>query len=650
MFATTFYLEREPLSLADLPGMIQTWVQNAGAVAALLLLILWLVEHRLKESRVIRNNPLAVILSGLAALAYAAWILVLPFVPATTSNFKANLSDYLLTAGGAFALLAVLTPIVWSCLTRMRWGRIWAMARVSFKEAVRKRVVVVFSMIALIFLFATWFVQHKEEDQIRSYVHMVYLSISILFLLTASLLGAFSIPNDVKNQSIHTIVTKPVEKFEIVLGRFLGYGLLLTSGLAVIACLSLIYIVRGVNPEAAYESQKARVPLYGILEFWDTETGTSMSRSRGVSVGREWEYRSYISGPQPNQKKTGNNYAKWSYLDLPAELGERDGEVIFEFTFDIFRLNKGTEGKGIFCTFLFTDGRLNLLEAEKSLAHFREERTQMQADLTKKAMSKEERQSAFAKINETLIKKYGIVEVAGKEITDGHTQSLTVPAVFFERLNELEKEKPREFQPGLGRVPMMSVLVSVDSTSPQQMLGAAYRDFYLLADDRGFELNFFKGILGIWFVLMLVLGVSIACSTYLSGVISWILTMFLVLIGLFTEFPRQLAEGRTPGGGPAEAFYRMATRSPQAAYIEPGPTATIISTIDDRARWGLRLFLHLVPDITRYDLHPYVANGFDIPWLRVLFVDNFLTLAGYLLPWAILAFYMMKFREIANPT
>src|SRR5438309_765691 len=112
MFATTFYLEREPLSLSDLPGAFVAWVQNAGGVA-----------------------------------------------------------------------------------------------RVSLKEAVRKRVMLVFAAMALIFLFYHWFVPYKAEDQIRNYVAGVYLSIMILFLLIAGLLGAFSIPSDVKSQVIHTIVT-----------------------------------------------------------------------------------------------------------------------------------------------------------------------------------------------------------------------------------------------------------------------------------------------------------------------------------------------------------------------------------------------------------------------------------------------------------
>ena len=44
------------------------------------------------------------------------------------------------------------------------------------------------------------------------------------------------------------------------------------------------------------------------------------------------------------------------------------------------------------------------------------------------------------------------------------------------------------------------------------------------------------------------------------------------------------------------------------------------------------------------------TNGFDNGWTNVLLLDNFIPLVGYLLPWAILAYYFMKYREIANPS
>ena len=103
--------------------------------------------------------------------------------------------------------------------TRLSARRIWALARVALKEAIRSRVVLIFSLMAVIFLFADWFVPYKAEHQLRNYVRAIYWSMPPLFLLTAGLLGAFSIPNDLRSQAMFTIVTKPVERMEIVLAR-----------------------------------------------------------------------------------------------------------------------------------------------------------------------------------------------------------------------------------------------------------------------------------------------------------------------------------------------------------------------------------------------------------------------------------------------
>src|SRR5439155_8968364 len=103
-------------------------------------------------------------------------------------------------------------------------------------------------------------------------------------------------------QTIHTVVTRPVERFELILGRFLGYTLLMSLVLVVMTSLSLLYVIRAPNPRAAEESFKARDPLYGELVFYDGgqrrgrvfEGGAK--KARGENVGMEWDYRSYISG------------------------------------------------------------------------------------------------------------------------------------------------------------------------------------------------------------------------------------------------------------------------------------------------------------------------------------------------------------------
>ena len=118
------------------------------------------------------------------------------------------------------------------------------------------------------------------------------------------MLGSFSIPTDVKNYAIHTVVTKPVEKFEIVLGRFLGHGILLTAGLFVVSCLSLGYVIRGVNEEAKQESYKARDVVYGQMQFAGTKNAQTADK-----VGREWGYRWYITAPPKNKPNAFRQYA-----------------------------------------------------------------------------------------------------------------------------------------------------------------------------------------------------------------------------------------------------------------------------------------------------------------------------------------------------
>src|SRR5262249_48015193 len=160
-----------------------------------------------------------------------------------------------------------------------------------------------------VFLYADWYISAKPEDQLRNRVGIAYFSMSILFIFSAILLGAFSIPADLKNQNMFTIVTKPVERYEIVLGRFLGYALLLLGELVVLTGISYVYVRRGLTEEARAESDHARVPLFGSdLYFHNTA-----DRSVGESVGREWGYRSYIHGIDPRSPDQRLQYAIWSF-------------------------------------------------------------------------------------------------------------------------------------------------------------------------------------------------------------------------------------------------------------------------------------------------------------------------------------------------
>ncbi|MSU77339.1 MAG: ABC transporter permease [Gemmataceae bacterium] len=688
MLFASLYLERAPMHWAQLPAAFGEWLQNAGAAAAVAIALVCIssfAQRSAKDYNFIHIAGRTVafwtyLLYGFFASVACYAVIVLAWIgrwmgvpgvdallPRLNATMPSTIGDLILTIAGAIALTVALTPVLMDIVSRLSFGRIWALALLSWKEAIRGRVIWVFGAMALIFLFAHWFVPYKAEDQLRNYVRVVFWSMTPLFLVLAALLGAFSIPNDVKNNSIHTVVTKPVEPFEIVLGRFLGFGSLLTVGLFVVSSLSLLYVVRGVTDEAAQESFTARIPIYGKLHFVGTKAA-----QKGDSVGREWSYRSYITGPSHNTSDKFRQFAVWDFAAFPEDLANRIEEVLFEFSFDIFRLSKGDakeEGRGIRVTFAFVDPRVfrspdanfQSIELRELVKKMEEERSKefepirARFEKAKQGRSKEEvgeltaqRRADEEKVREKYRNLYRIHQETGIEVIDYHTQQVLVPPSAFKAF--LIDHDKRVTQ-GENALPMLRVFVSVDKTQQSQMLGVAQADFYMVPHVMPFWQNFLKGTIGMWCTHMLVLAIALAMSTYFSSVISFIATIFLYLCGMSLDYMREIAEGRLDGGGPAESAIRITKGLPVAArFDEATPMNTVIKTLDQLFSWWIGRIISMFPDVGRHDLHLYVANGFDIGWIDVLLVDNLLPLGGYLLPWAVLAYYLMKMRETANPT
>jgi ABC-type transport system involved in multi-copper enzyme maturation permease subunit len=646
LFASGLVVEREPLGWAGAPAAFAEWVRNVGMVAAVAVLIWALVSLVSRRRSAGSSPPLRALffcysLASLVIVAlYGAGIALL-----VLRRVYTPLVEGFLTAAGAVALFAVALPPLISLVHRLSGRRIWALALLSIKEAIRGRVLYVFAAFALVFLFLGYFVP-ADANQINTYTKVIFWPLSVIFVVLAALLGSFSIPRDVVKQTIHTIVTKPVERYEIVLGRFLGNGLLLTVCLFVLTAVSLLYLMRGVAPEAAEESYKARVPIEPArLTFQGTG-----KEERGESVGREWDYRSYIRGRTLQNAGQPRQYAVWWFRDLPAALGKRTEPVPFEFTFDIYRTTKAEVGKeGIFCNLIFADGKLPVGEVERRVRQAQRERAERLKKEAGRGATGADLGAREHRIQDELIRRYGVYEVRDVFVVDYHIGKLKVPPSLFAALQEADKDR--------GEAPELKVWLSVgdDRNSSQQMLGVAKRDLYLLSGELPFWQNFFKGAAGLWMLTLFVLGVALACSTYLSGVISLLCTLVLIGFALVRDFIFELGSFemlsvRGLGGGPSEAFWRISNHLPVGSPFEQSAIASVGRAVDTAFTWLWHFLRNLVPDIYRFNLTNYVASGYDIPWVRVLLWDNFVPLLGYLLPLALLAYYLMRAREIANPS
>lgn len=654
MFAV-LEIESDPLSWYKLPGAVHEWLEAVGGFAIfglIIWLIFWLVNPPPASQRKTGLSTKSWLLwSTVLAVVIALVPVALPIIwdalglsdpsqarPAKSSwtrhlnvAFTSTVSQsgavpsqslrkdylyFLYYMASSWAIAAVLLPFLMG-LARLRFRRIWSLAKLSFKEAIRRRILWAFSALILVFLFASWFISHKPEDQVRGYVGVVSFVVTWLLVITAGLLASFSIPTDMKYQTIHTIVTKPVERFEIVLGRFLGFIMLMSLVLVVMTLLSLVYVARGVVPEAAEESFKARVPVYGDLKVQSVKEGRV--QESGKSVGREWNYRQYISGGDPSEK------ASWVFRSLPADFANKP-TVRCEFGFDIFRTAKGKfENKGVQCRFTFMTWKCPAAEEAK--------------------LSQEFTQAGGAEqITREFAREKGFFELRGVEVVDYHTLAINnVPGELFQDLAEWKKQK--------SEAPPLTIVVRLEDLS--QLLGVAKYDLYLLESpgENNFWQNFFKGAVGTWFNLCLIIVLGVTFSTYLSGIISWAVTMVLYVGGVFVAFARDVASGSTTGGGPMESIVRITQGTNIVSPLDETAASVKLALGADKVMtFILRRVLNIVPDLSRFDMTDYVAQGFDI---SIFFRDDSLALrtlllAAYLLPWAVLAFYMMRSREIAS--
>ena len=141
--------------------------------------------------------------------------------------------------------------------------RIYAIAQLTFREAVRRKALMVFVVFAILFMFAGWFLTGSTlppEFQVKVYVTFVLRAISWLILPVVLLLSCWGIPEDIRVRSLHTVVTKPARRLEIVLGRMFGFSFV---GLVVLAVMSMVGWgwIRRQLPEDAKPFLTCRQPI-----------------------------------------------------------------------------------------------------------------------------------------------------------------------------------------------------------------------------------------------------------------------------------------------------------------------------------------------------------------------------------------------------
>ncbi|HET9625637.1 MAG TPA: ABC transporter permease subunit [Kofleriaceae bacterium] len=121
--------------------------------------------------------------------------------------------------------------------------RIWAIALNTFREAARIRVL--YGILVLVVgsnLLAIVLGQLSLSDAGRVARDVGLAGISLFGSLTAIFLGVFLLYTEVQRRTIHAIVSKPIARWEFVVGKYLGMVLVLSVLVAVFALAMVIML------------------------------------------------------------------------------------------------------------------------------------------------------------------------------------------------------------------------------------------------------------------------------------------------------------------------------------------------------------------------------------------------------------------------
>ena len=525
-----------------------------------------------------------------------------------------------------------------------------ALARLTIQESLRKRALAGLAVFAVILMFAIWFLDTSSIDPATLYTSFVLTATTYLVLAMVLLLSVFSLPADLKNKTIHTIVTKPVRASELVLGRLLGFVAIGTALLAIMGLCSYVFVVRALNhthqfgpsesagSEAAADDSGGRVRL-GQTTFdqghrhtvvlnvdGTATTDTSHGHWHPTTVDRDHGQTHYVIGSPRGQfharvpiyghlrfkdraghdarsgVNVGNEWTYRSYVEggtLAAAVWKFDKinpqqfpeGLPLDMTIRVFRTYKGDIEKGVLGSLVLRNPRTRLTSAPRDF----------------------------------LAKEYSIDRhLIPRELTDSTGRSIDL---FKDLVADGELE------------------IQLDCLQRNQFFGMAQPDLYLLANEASVPLNFLKGYFGIWLQMVVITAFGVMWSTFLNGPVAMLATIGTLVGGFCSEFIASLAQGKLAGGGTFESLVRLVQHKNVLVHLDEGWGSNAVGILDAGVRWVMYLVSTLLPNLGSFSDINYVAAGFDIPPERLL-VQGLVAL-GYALPVFLLGYLFFRSREVA---
>jgi hypothetical protein len=127
----------------------------------------------------------------------------------------------------------------------------WVIARNTFGDALRKRVLLVFLLLAFVMLTLAlalnYFTAREQMTVFKSTGLMIILIFGALIAITTAV---FLIPNEIERRTIYSVLSKPLQRWEFFAGKFVGGALTVAFmvGLMTLALMLVVFVLAAKPP------------------------------------------------------------------------------------------------------------------------------------------------------------------------------------------------------------------------------------------------------------------------------------------------------------------------------------------------------------------------------------------------------------------
>ena len=161
--------------------------------------------------------------------------------------------------------------------------RVWTMAMATVTQLVRMKILaflVIFCLLAVSAGFA--FSVINPEQQLNLLKSVTLGALQIFSIVIGVVSTALLIPKDMEDRTLYTILSKPVPRFDYLLGKLLGVLLLIGGGLIVMD--SVLSLILWLRQSMLFDDALARMRL----EKMDTPETVAQMREIVARQGLTW--------------------------------------------------------------------------------------------------------------------------------------------------------------------------------------------------------------------------------------------------------------------------------------------------------------------------------------------------------------------------